>query len=303
SAIQSNSSLITTLATTLQIKKDVIQNVIDSSQGDTLYNGLKSYKDNYANINFSPSESPMIKVTLSPFVMDKYEVTNKEYKSFIDGDGYNKREYWTTEGWQWKQSNNITKPLYWDDTKYNQELSPVVGVSWYESYAYAKWAGKRLPTEAEWEFAARGQSSNTTPWGRLYPWGNTVPSDTNIKANGYFGPDGSADSYKTLAPSNSFLEVDALGQPININAPDGRTPEKIHNLSGNVMEWASDWYQYEYYGRDNEQNNPMGPVTGDFKVVRGGSWTHGKNELTTSYRELFLNPTSRNVNLGFRCVK
>ena len=284
-----------------QIKEDVLKTII-GSQNVTYYSLLIALKSSYASgVNFSPSESPMIKVNIAKFVMDKYEVTNKEYKKFMDGDGYNKREYWTEDGWQWKLSNSINKPLYWDDPKYNQEENPVVGVSWYESYAYTKWSGKRLPSEAEWEFAAKGMSTLQMPWGRLYPWGNDAPGDINRKANGYFGSDGSLDGYKTLAPADSF----------NSAPNDGRTPQQqgggenqgVINLAGNVMEWVNDWYQYEYYGRNTDFSNPMGPVTGSFKVVRGGSWTHGKNELRTSNRELFLNPASRNVNLGFRSVK
>lgn len=289
-----NQQLVEYVSSVAKISTDVLLNAM-GSQSVTYSSLLSTLKSNYTgtSLTFNPSESPMIKVSVSSYIMDKYEVTNAEYKKFMDGDGYNKRDYWTAEGWQWRQSNNITKPLYWDDTKYNQENYPVVGVSWYEAYAYAKWSGKRLPSEAEWEFAAKGSSSATTPWGRLFPWGNDVPSDTNKKANGYFGPDGSLDGFKYLADANSF----------NSGTSDGRTPSGVMNMAGNVMEWANDWYQYEYYGRSTDFTNPMGPVNGTFKVVRGGSWTHGKNDLRTSNRELFLNPASRNVNLGFRCVK
>ncbi len=280
-----------------QIKEDVLRNAM-GNQTVTYHSLLTILKNGYAGTTFSPSESPMIKVNVATFVMDKYEVTNKEYKKFMDGDGYNKREYWTAEGWNWKQSNNITKPLNWEDPKYNQEENPVVGVSWYEAYAYAKWSGKRLPSEAEWEYAAKGMSTSTFIWGRMYPWGNDSPSEINRKANGYFGSDGSLDGFKNLAPANSFIANPNDGRTLSSSASGG-----VVNMSGNVMEWVNDWYQYEYYGRDTEFSNPMGPVTGVFKSVRGGSWTHGKNELRNSNREQFLNPSSRNVNLGFRCVK
>lgn len=288
-------TLIKNMVTATKIKEDVLRNSISgNSSTSTFYNLMLSLKNSTSGgISFNPSESPMIKVNVSNFVVDKYEVSNGEFKKFIDGDGYNKREYWTDAGWQWKQSNNITRPLYWSDSRYNQENYPVVGVSWYEAYAYAKWSGKRLPTEAEWEFVARGLTSSSAPWGRLYPWGNDAPSETNTKANGYFGTEGSLDGFRYLSDVNSFMS----------GSSDGRTPQGTINMSGNVMEWANDWYQYEYYGRNTDFTNPLGPVTGTFKVVRGGSWTHNKNELRNSNREIFLNPESRNVNLGFRCVK
>ncbi|MFN8576771.1 MAG: SUMF1/EgtB/PvdO family nonheme iron enzyme [Candidatus Sericytochromatia bacterium] len=288
-------TLIKSMVTTTKIKDDVLRTAISGNTStSTFYDLMLSLKNSTSGgLTFNPSESPMIKVNVSNFVIDKYEVSNAEFKSFMDGDGYNKREYWTDAGWQWKTSNNINQPLFWNDSKYNQSNYPVVGVSWYEAYAYAKWSGKRLPTEAEWEFSARGNVSSTAPWGRLYPWGNDIPSDTNTKSNGYFGSDGSLDGFRYLADVNSFMS----------GSSDGRTPQGTINMAGNVMEWVNDWYQYEYYGRSIDFTNPLGPVTGTFKVVRGGSWTHGKNELRNANREIFLNPESRNVNLGFRCVR
>ena len=289
-------SYITQIA---KISTPVLDIGFSTAPPDTVFNTLTALK-NYVTTNntvtgnntvYGASEGPMVAVNLSQFTMDSSEVNNLEFKKFMDADGYNKREYWTDAGWNWKLSNSITQPLYWSDSRYNQDNQPVVGVSWYESYAYAKWAGKRLPTEAEWEFAAKGISTAASPWGnKLYPWGNTNPrtAPTNL-TNGFFGSDGSADGFKFTGPV--------------VSLPAGNSLSGLSNMSGNVMEWVSDWYDYQYYGRSSDFTNPQGPVNGSFKSVRGGSWTHSADELRASYRELFLRPESRNLNLGFRCVK
>ncbi len=124
----------------------------------------------------------MVKVPKGPFLygdektretidhdnwIDRYPVTNEKYRAFIQAGGYEKQQYWSSEGWKWKtKNNNITSPEYWNDEEWNKPDYPVVGVSYYEAEAYATWAGKRLPTEQEWEKAARGED------GRAYPWGN-----------------------------------------------------------------------------------------------------------------------------------
>jgi formylglycine-generating enzyme required for sulfatase activity len=117
-------------------------------------------------------ELPQHEVTLSAYAIGRYPVTNAEFKRFIDDNGYTMQNYWTDAGWKQKESESWTKPRYWDDAQWNDPAQPVVGVSWYEAAAYCKWLSKktgkpyRLPTEAEWEFAARGKE------GYRYPWGN-----------------------------------------------------------------------------------------------------------------------------------
>lgn len=287
------------ISQTAKISKDVLNLALPNLvAGNTVFNELTALK-NYPSTNgivYGPSEGPMVVVSVPTFTMDTAEVSNADFKAFMDADGYNKREYWNDAGWNWKINNNITQPLYWNDSKYNQNNDPVVGVSWYEAYAYAKWVGKRLPTEAEWEFAAKGAPSATYPWNNnLYPWWYTGNPNDGVKpdvnsnlVNGFFGVDGSLDGFKYVAPVGTL--------------PAGNTVSGISNLSGNVMEWVSDWYDYSYYGRSNDFVNPQGPVNGTFKVVRGGSWTHSGDELRSSYRESYLKPESRNLNLGFRCV-
>jgi formylglycine-generating enzyme required for sulfatase activity len=104
----------------------------------------------------------------SAFWIDKYEVTNERFKKFMDAGGYTNSAYWSQTGWKWLQSEGITQPLYWNDKRYNTPQQPVVGVSWYEADAYARWAGKRLPTTLEWQAAAQGTDNRIWPWGSVW---------------------------------------------------------------------------------------------------------------------------------------
>ena len=202
------------------------------------------------------NEHPQHTMFLDAFYIDKYEVTNAQYKQFMDARGRK-------------------APKYWDDGKYNQPNQPVVGVTWHDAVAYAKWAGKRLPTEAEWEKAARGTD------GRKYPWGNEWDSS---KCNSGFDGDG----YKGIAPVGNFH--------------DGASPYGVMNMAGNVWEWVADWYDEDYYSRSPQQN-PKGPDSGSSRVLRGGSW-YGANQadLRCAYRYGY-GPGLRYFFRGFRCAQ
>ena len=173
--------------------------------------------------NAPADQRPERKVNVDAFYIDKHEVTNAQFQEFILADGYKKRKYWTKEGWNFiqrerfyysfprKHTFKIDKPLGFGDNSVSTAPDhPVIGVSWYEAVAYAKWAGKRLPTEAEWEKAARGTDA------RIYPWGNKFDF---TKLN-YFP------HHEKLTSVGSF--------------PEGASPYGVLDMAGSVAEWCAD---------------------------------------------------------------
>ncbi len=237
---------------------------------------------------------PVRRITLSSFYMDAYEVTNQEYKEFMDAGGYNRKELWTDEGWQWRQTSNEQnfnpadpRPMNWgsgdapwqSDAYSNQANTPVVGINWYEAWAYARYRGKYLPTEAQWEYSTRGQI------GRIYPWGDVW--DGSLTNHGqsrspYFDE---SDGYRYCAPIGEF--------------PAGNSPEGVNNLSGNVMEWISDW-NGDY--NPEQTFNPAGSVTGTEKVIRGGSW-RGSTLFSRGFHRNRSAPKLRYPDCGIRLVR
>ncbi len=204
-------------------------------------------------------ERPAHRVYLDAFSMDQYEVTVGMYAAFLKATG-------TAPPPDWKIMNQA-----------QHEKRPVVNATWADAATYCKWAGKRLPTEAEWEKAARGND------GRTYPWGNDSP--TRLHAS--FGKT-KWDNHAALVPVGTF--------------EDGKSPYGIYDLAGNVSEWVSDWYDYGNYYKNSPGQNPKGPTTGDFKVIRGGSWNSDPQFLRTASR--YANwPTVQDDNNGFRCAK
>ncbi|MBX3327429.1 MAG: SUMF1/EgtB/PvdO family nonheme iron enzyme [Nitrospira sp.] len=155
--------------------------------------------------------------------IDKYPVTNEKYRAFIKADGYKNQAYWSPGGWKWKTSGAITGPGHLNElNKVDKADHPVVGVSYYEAEAYAKWAGNRLPTEQEWEKAARGKD------GRKYPWGEEFDEGScNHMSMGLLG-----------ALSSTFRSVTT---PVT-QYPNGVSPYGCYDMVGNVYEWCSSWY-------------------------------------------------------------
>ncbi len=195
--------------------------------------------------------------------MDKYEVTNAYYKQFARA----------------LRRPLPVIPVFEDDVKLLMgDNQPAVGVTWVDAFAFCRWAGKRLPTEAEWEKAARGTD------GRSWPWGDTF----NMKlANGR----GEEDGYKYTAPVGSYEQ--------------GRSPYGLYDMAGNVSEWVSDWYDQFYY-KKAPFKNPKGPEEPDISKVlgyRGGSYNSSPHDLRASKRFGGAHPERGESTVGIRCAK
>jgi formylglycine-generating enzyme len=225
-------------------------------------------------------ERPRHRVFLDRYYIDKHEMTNEQFKRFIDAKGYERQELWSPAGWQWRtsqhggfdQTSAAVLPRFLTDSKWNGPSQPVVGVSWWEAEAFCRFVGKRLPTEAEWEKAARGTEGRRYPWGESYESGRANSDHTN------------------------------LGRTVPVGSyPQGVSPYGAHDMAGNVSEWVADWYSKEYYRRSPERN-PKGPVGGETRVIRGGSWDNKSKDLRSTLRHDDT-PSERGRRIGFRCAK
>ncbi|OAI45170.1 hypothetical protein AYO43_01825 [Nitrospira sp. SCGC AG-212-E16] len=203
-------------------------------------------------------ERPVHRVYVDAFFMEKYQVSVGQYATFLEATSQAAPPEW----------NIMSRAMH--------QKRPVVNVDWADADAYCKWAGKRLPTEAEREKAARGAD------GRVYPWGNELPTGlhANLMREKW-------SNHWALSPVGMF--------------EGGKSPYGIYDMAGNVWEWVSDWYAADYY-KTGPSHNPTGPPTGDYKVIRGGSWGSGPEGLRAAERETHL-PTFRGFGTGFRCAK
>lgn len=204
-------------------------------------------------------EEPIHKVDLSAFWIDQTEVTNSSYARCVK-DGACQPPGLTT---------SYMRKAYYGNTSF--DAYPVIYVDWNEAGSYCKWAGRRLPTEAEWEKAARGTNQ------RIYPWGDQPPDKSLLNYSFDVGDTSAVTDFPTGASSYHAL-----------------------NMAGNVMEWVADWYDSHYYSQSPAQD-PGGPTSGTYRVVRGGSWLDNRNFIRSALR-LFYEPGSAFLNLGFRCA-
>jgi formylglycine-generating enzyme required for sulfatase activity len=213
------------------------------------------------------SESPVHEVRLRGFHIRRFPVTVQEFELFLKHGGYSNRKYWV-EGY-----GQFAAPRDWTRQQ-DHPNRPVVGVSWFEAAAYCAWVGARLPTEAEWERAARG------PDGNKYPWGNKHPLDSSCA------------NYANYEGRNEVGHQTPVGL-----YPKGNTPDGISDMLGNVWEWCQDWY-----GSYDPRDYPNGPSSGDMKVMRGGSWLDPDRCVRVSNR-LRYGPSIRQNFIGFRCAR
>ena len=213
------------------------------------------------------SEQPQHEVRLTTgYWIDKYEVTNEAFGAFARDNAYRNRSYWSQAGWEWLgQQTQDQRPK---GCLGNMPRNPVACVTWFEAEAYARWRGGRLPTEAEWEFAARGPDS------LIYPWGNDFDS-----------------SLANVIGSQGLQAVDSN--------PRGASWVGAHNMAGNVMEWVQDWL--DSYSAEPVEN-PTGPATGRVKVEKGGWWGAPFLAARSAYRHFEDPPDYGDHHIGFRIV-
>jgi iron(II)-dependent oxidoreductase len=228
--------------------------------------------DRKADRNAYPFEFPQRQVHLDAFEIDKYEVTALRYLKFVLETGRSPLLDWRYDGGNFQES---------------MAHHPVMHVTWHDADAYCKWAGKRLPTEAEWEKAARGID------GRINPWGNQPAglSRANFGRTGLSGPVRDRPERLLLYPP--IISVDKYGNAVS--------PYGAHQMLGNVAEWVADWYDKDYYATAPDRN-PTGPAQGTQKAFRGGGWM----DSTTTMRAAMRNgtdPTIRINWMGFRCAR
>ena len=219
-------------------------------------------------------ELPQHEVMLEAFQIAKYPVTNAQFAPFVAGDGYTNRDYWTAVGWEQKENENWTEPYYWQDEQWNLHNHPVVGVSWYEVYAYCRWLSiqlgyaVRLPRETEWEKAARGENK------LIYPYGNEF------------------DAAKGNTSETGISQTSAVGM-----FPNGASPYGILDMSGNVWEWCQTKW------RDNYETAADEDVEGSSRrVLRGGSWGFEDRSARAASRSDGTPNFRDGLDRGFRVV-
>lgn len=228
-----------------------------------------------------PREFPQHWVYVPEFWLSQYEVTRGDFREFIEAGGYQNPDLWTPEGWSWKTALNREAPDFWDAEQtwaqgdllnpvqsfVQTDTHPVVGVSWYEADAFARWCGGRLPTEAEWEKAARWSGLP-----RVFPWGSM---HIVSRANGWY-------DYVTRGWRTSPVGAYALGQ----------SPYGVYDMAGNVWEWTSDWYQ------SHPASDFPFDFTGQMRTAKGGSW-YGNYGLRPAAR-FGMDPGATRFDVGFR---
>ncbi|HEX2907255.1 MAG TPA: formylglycine-generating enzyme family protein [Phototrophicaceae bacterium] len=215
-----------------------------------------------------PSEQAQHEVCLSQgYWIDRYEVTHAAFQAFVDAGGYTTPDYWSDAGQKWLKRQKVERlPVECADT---EAAHPRTCVTWFEAEAYARWRGGALPTEAQWEYAARG------PEARIYPWGSE------------WNPD-----FANVVDSDGLTSVGSY--------PDGASWVGAEDMAGNAMEWVQDWLSSGY---DSEAvTDPTGATRGTMKVEKGGWWGSNPVVARAAYRHFEDPPTYQDHHIGFRVV-
>jgi len=227
-------------------------------------------------------------VSVKPFAISRTATSYQQYADFVDSDGYSNKQFWDDEGWQWLQENNITGPDGWKKESNGnwlikqfdqwQALRPnaaVIHINWYEANAWCRWAGRRLPSEAEWELAASGTPDNINAK-RIYPWGNTQATESHTNMD---------------SRAMGTIDVSAL--------PNGDSAFGCRQMIGNTWEWVSDTFKpYPGFVADMYEDYSQ-PLFGQTKVLRGGAWTTRSRMIRNTWRT-YYGPDRNDVFAGFR---
>jgi formylglycine-generating enzyme required for sulfatase activity len=227
--------------------------------------------------------APAHQVVLDSYYIDQHEVTNRDYRAFLQ-EIQRTHDHSRCDSAEPRDKDHT--PQFWNDNRYNQDDLPVAGVDWFDAYAYCAWAGKQLPTEAEWEKAARG--------GKPLPPEPENPLDAELLYNVKGEADETGARHRDLG--KPLPEHQHHPKPPGSYPPNGY---RLYDMRGNVEEWLFDWYAPDYYQHSPERN-PTGPATGLVKSVRGGSWHH---HVGAADRRYTREPSQHDVALGFRCVR
>jgi len=288
---QERKNIITEIDTSETVDANVIENNISPSDKD---DGMIYFEGNsfmMGSENGLPNEQPTHKVEVKSFFIDKYPVSVVDFRNFINATGYKTDADkfgdsgvfdFNSGNWQLVKGANWEYPFGKDASKAKDDF-PVTHISWNDATAYAAWIGKRLPTEAEWEFAARCGGKNNTK----FSWGNELIMNGKYRANVWQGKD-----LTTKQGDDGFVHTSPIGYY-------GETPCGMSDMGGNVWNWCSD--TYELYAGNNEPFE----INSDLKVIRGGSFffdDNGESSFTTTGRANNTAETSL-FNIGFRCVK
>ena len=216
-----------------------------------------------------PAERPEHTVTLDAYIIDRYEVSLQLYRKFL------------------LEAKRDAPPTWDDEAAETVGDRPAVGMGWGDAVAYCTWAGKRLPTEAEWEKAARGTDGRRYPWGHMQPFVDIANYNRGIWVSEAVTLVGVAGGVEGMSVRHGLKE-------------GGRSPYGLHHMAGNAAEWVADWYDRDYYSKSPDKA-PTGPSSGEKRVIRGGSWSDLPMTLRVSAR-VSAEPDFQDRTVGFRCA-
>lgn len=227
------------------------------------------------NLDALDNEKPVHWVYLDSYWIDRYPVTRRQYRTFIEAGGYNDSRWWSPEGWLWLQDHPVSQPLYWHTTVADDH--PVCGVSWYEADAFARFVGKRLPTEAEWEKAASWNPMTLTQ--QSYPWGEGELTGQRCNHNYQVGQS---------TPVHQYSQ--------------GQSANGCYDMLGNVWEWTATWFHpYDGFVSYPYKGYSMAYFDHQHRVLKGGSWATRSPVLRCAFRNWY-HPGTREHFAGFRCA-